>query len=111
MRYIIVRMKECQISKKFIDQAEEKSKEMKDRIMDHLTNTTYYDQYLKVVDKNRQNKADIEFHISKTLKKISNNKVKKEFIQLFVNLIGNSVTNGIPFKDKEFLADLKVVIF
>lgn len=78
--------------------------------MEHLTNTTYYDQYLKVVDKNRQNKADIESHISRTLKKVSSHKVKKQFIQLFVTLIGNSVTNGIPFKDKQFLADLKVIL-
>ena len=45
--------------------------------MEHLTNTNYYDQYLKVVDKNRQNKADIESQITKALKKASNKKVKR----------------------------------
>lgn len=108
LRYIIDRMRECQIDSKYIEQAEKLSADLKSKIIEHLTNTNYYDQYLKVVDKNRQNKADIESQITKALKKASNKKVKRQFVQIFVQVIGNSVTNGVPFKDKEFLADLKV---
>ena len=73
---------------------------MKSKILEYLSNTSYYDQYLKVVDRNRQNKADIEAHITRTLKKLSSNRVKKDFIQLFVKTIGDEVTNGKPFREK-----------
>ncbi len=45
--------------------------------MDYLTDTSYYDQHLKVIDKSRHNKAEIESTIIKIMRKRFNGQIKR----------------------------------
>lgn len=45
--------------------------------MNYLTDTTYYDQHLKVIDKSRHNKAEIETTITKIMRKRYNGQIKR----------------------------------
>lgn len=70
-------MKASKMEQKEIDRVEQISNILKKQVMDYLTDTTYYDQHLKVIDKSRHNKVEIENTISKIMKKRFNGQIKK----------------------------------
>ena len=77
LKYIILKMEEHDLHQNSIKKVENISQELKNRIMKYLNDTIYYDQFLKIMEKNKQIKADIESQIVKIVKKQSHNKVKK----------------------------------
>lgn len=56
-------------------------KQLKDRIINYLNDTTYYDQYLKLIQKNKKNRNDYENRLNYYLK--NSYKIKKELASIF----------------------------
>ncbi len=50
-------MKKMKFDEKEIDKLEMLSTSMKKKVLDYLTDTAYYDQHLRIIDKSRHNKA------------------------------------------------------
>ena len=53
----MVKMEQQNMEKIHIEKVKEISEELKERIMKYLTNTLYYDQFLKIMEKNKQNRT------------------------------------------------------
>jgi len=67
-------------------------KSYKDRILDYLNDTTYYDQYLRLIQKNKRNRFEYENKLITYLK--TNYKIKKELSILFANRLITEINNG-----------------
>lgn len=77
-----------QIEQAQIDKIEEISTYFKKKVIEYLTDTSYYDFHLRIIDQGRHNKAEVETQIIKIMKKKFHGQIKKEFIQILASLIG-----------------------
>lgn len=76
--------------------------------MDYLTDTAYYDQHLRVIDKSRHNKAEVENTINKLMRRRFNGQIKREYINILAMQIGIEVGRNLKFKARELTSDMKV---
>lgn len=81
---------------------------MKDRILNYLSDTTYYDQFIRLIQKNKKNRSEYECKLIVHLKR--NYKIKKELSIIFANRLINEINNGTIINDKELLEDIKVCL-
>lgn len=81
-------------------------KTFKDRILEHLNDTSYYDQYIKLIQRNKRNRSEYENKLVTFLK--TNYKIKKELAIFFAQRLVAEVNNGAILKEKELLEDIKV---
>lgn len=66
--------------------------------MAHLYDTSYYDQYLKLIQKNKKSRSEYESKLTSYLK--SQYKIKKELSILFASKLAAEVNNGVITKYK-----------
>lgn len=67
-------------------------KQLKERILNYLNDTSYYDQYLKLIQKNKKNRNDYENRVIFYLK--NSYKVKKELALIFASRLMSEINNG-----------------
>ena len=81
---------------------------LKERILNYLNDTTYYDQFIKLIQKNKKNRSEYECKLIMYLKR--NYKIKKELSIIFASRLINEINNGTIINDKELLEDMKVTM-
>lgn len=73
-------------------------KQLKERIIKHLNDTSYYDQYLKLIQRNKKNRNDYENRLISYLK--TSYKVKKELALIFASRLMTEINNGALVREK-----------
>lgn len=73
-------------------------RQLKERIMKYLNDTSYYDQYLKLIQRNKKNRNDYENRLIYYLK--TGYKVKKELALIFASRLMTEINNGALVREK-----------
>jgi hypothetical protein len=73
-------------------------KQLKDRIISYLNDTSYYDQYLKLIQRNKKNRNDYENRLIYYLK--NSYKIKKELALIFASRLMVEVNNGAIIRER-----------
>ena len=76
--------------------------------MANLYDTNYYDQYLKLIQKNKKNRNQYENKLTSHLK--NQYKIKKELAMVFSMRLVAEINNGTISRYKELLEDVKVLL-
>lgn len=79
---------------------------MKQKTLEYLYDTSYYDQYLKLIQKNKKNRSEYEGKLTSYLK--NQYRIKKELSVIFASRLVAEINNGTIVKEKELLEDIRV---
>jgi hypothetical protein len=79
---------------------------LKQKTLEYLYDTSYYDQYLKLIQKNKKNRSEYEGKLTSYLK--NQYRIKKELSVIFASRLVAEINNGTIVKEKELLEDIRV---
>lgn len=71
---------------------------MKQKTLEYLYDTSYYDQYLKLIQKNKKNRSEYEGKLTSYLK--NQYRIKKELAAIFASRVVAEINNGTIVKEK-----------